>query len=385
MKRKKVKMGIETVAYRYSYLLAFVLAFVVYFGRRYVPVAWFVMGNWSSIGLSLAVALWNIRRKGLGLVACLGFAAAAGLYWLLPPALWRGPASFSLMHFFLLGPAIDQNDTGFIRRLFYIKLLLGMGIALAYIWGYLPDITGYNYQKELTLHSYGFMHPNSLSMYFASVLMDYYLMKKTSVSVMEWLATAVISILIFMSTDSRLGAVISLVVLAAAAAKPYLTSRTLPSWLLVIGIASCFTVGILLSHFYQEGDPFFDYMNVLFTKRPGNANTYIRHYGYRMWPDHFPYLYFKSGRLRHNENFYVDALLRFGTVAYSFFPVVLLVQLFRKRFTIYTAIFIWLAFATAMIEDYGMSLLICSALLFNYWQTSKPAPLLSREEERELL
>lgn len=367
MKRKKVVTDREGVAYQYSYFVAFVVAFVVYFGRRYVSKTFLPLGHWTSVGLSLSIAVWNIRRKGWSKLGLLGMAAAMGLSWLLPSPLLYKTVAFSLVSFFLLGPAVDTTDKDFMRRLFYVKLFLGLGIGLAYAWGYLPDVTGYNYQKELTLHSYGFMHPNSLSMYFTSVLMDYYLMKEKETTFIEWITTAALCLFVYMSTDSRLGVVISLAVLVAAAGRTWFKRITVPSWLLLVGIGSCFAVGILLSHFYEEGVPFFDYMNVLFTKRPGNANTYIKEYGYRMWPEHFPYLYFESGRLRHNENFYVDTLLRFGTILYSFFPVVLLVQLWKKRFNFYVAIFIWLAFATAMIEEYGVSLLMCSALLFEYW------------------
>lgn len=367
MKRKKVVTDREGVAYRYSYFVTFVVAFVVYFGRRYVPAAVIPVGHWVSMGMSLGMAVWNMRRKGLSYLALLGLAAALGFFWLLPSTLFYGAVALPLISFFLLGPAVDTTDKDFIQGLFYVKLFLGLVIGLAYVWGYLPDVTGYNYQKELTLHSYGFMHPNSLSMYFTSVLMDYYLMKKKEVSFIEWVTTATICLLVFMSTDSRLGVVISLVVLAVAAGKSQLEAVTVPSWLVLLGLASCFVFGTLLSHFYQEGVPFFDYMNSLFTNRPGNANTYIKEYGYRLWPYDVPGLYFESGRMRHNENFYVDSLLRFGAVLYSFFPIMLVAQLWRKKFSLYVSCFIWLAFATAMIEDYGVNLLMCSALLFEYW------------------
>ncbi|WP_205017551.1 hypothetical protein [Streptococcus saliviloxodontae] len=351
--------------------MAFLVAFAVYFLKRYLPnenvSTYFIL----SITMSSLVFAWDIYRRGWNRETVLAIIAAVAYVIILPVHYYTRDSisTFSVLSFFFLSVAVDQEDRHLVQVVFYTKLLLGIAVLTLFDLGIFQDFLTYRSGEveEKVRHSFGFGHPNSLGMYMVVLLMDYFLMmRKEKVSFLAYLMGFGFSLLIFAASDSKLSLMVGLLVLGISLLKQRLNRIVIKGQLLFSGIMIAYLLGILLSFSYQENIPFFTSLNALFTGRLKYAHQYMVTYGLHLFSNDYPSLY-SYGVMLANENFYVDSLLRNGLVLYLFYPFMMWLQIERKQFSLYYVCLTMLCFFLAMVEDYGASVLMMTPLLFNYF------------------
>lgn len=355
--------------YQCFYTIALITVVYTYFFKRYMVDDTYVELTLFSLLLSLVTFIWHLylhkwSRESLFAVV------AVGICLILLPSdfyLIDFAPDFSLLSFFLLSVSVDPKQSNLVTIIFYAKILLAIGVLLFYISGKIPDVTLYRPAKHLVRHSYGFMHPNSLSMFIVSLFYDFSLMRKKVVPLSELLWLIVLGLLVFSITDSRTGLLIFAVILLTSLFKKQLLAYKISGKFVFQSIVTVFVLGTLLSYFYQPKSSVFDFLNSIFSGRLRNAHAYIKAYGFKFLPRRVPDLHYANGARIFNENYYVDSLMRQGILVYLLFPIMIGLQTLKKRFTLYHFILILSAFLIAMIEDYGVSLGICTILLFNYF------------------
>ncbi len=350
-----------------AYTLAFVVALVVSFASpRYLTVEISHPLWWLSISLSGLVFVWSgFRHHWPRLHVLTLFVTLLSLI-----LLWRDPSA-TMATFFLLSVAVDRTDKQLIRRIFAAKLILACFIFYCYLKGYLPDgQTPQVAEIEKFRYSYGFGHPNSLAMFMLSLGIDYVLMAKKGRSLIEILGLALWACLIYAVTDSQVVFYSFVVLTLAYLFKPLLSRHYVRGTIVVSMIAVIFICGVTFSYWYNPQHPLLSIFDRLFTGRLANAHLYLESTPIGLFPQGVPWLYYPSGVPISNENFYVDALLHNGLIAYLLFPFIIAVEIIRKRFSYYHLIFILLAFGIAVIENYGVNITMMSILIFPYFAQS---------------
>ncbi|EHJ52380.1 hypothetical protein [Streptococcus macacae] len=359
--------------YRYFYTLAVIVAIYTYFFKRYIPGDSYQLYTIFSLCLSLLAFIWHTYLTKLTLKKAYAIFASLVFIILMPSSFYLldHSSDFSILSFFLLSVSIDPKQTDLIRFLFYAKFFLAIGVLFFYVRGQLPDVTSYRASLHLVRHSYGFMHPNSLSMFAASLLYDFSLMKEKSTNLLETLSMILFSLLIYSITDSRTGLMAFILVIFCSVFKTQLLKVELSGDVLFVDIIIIFIVGTALSYFYKAGSPLSSVLNKAFTGRLSNAHRYLLKYSFSLTPRKIPDLHYADGSRIFNENFYVDSLMRQGLFVYLLFPIMIGFQLMKKNITLYHFILILATFMTAMMEDYGVSFCISSIMLFDYFSISR--------------
>ncbi|MBM7643172.1 O-antigen ligase family protein [Streptococcus loxodontisalivarius] len=264
---------------------------------------------------------------------------------------------------------MDKKDKQFLKTVFLTRLLLALSVLGLFDFGFFQDFLMQRGDK--VRHSFGFGHPNSLGMYLVVLFIDYFLMiGQKNVSKLTYLVCLGISLLVFAATDSRLGFLASLLVLLVGAFKERLTKYQIKGILLWLGIVLLYLLGIFLSYSYKENSDFYQNLNTLFSNRLLNAYNYIQAYGFHLWPNDYPPLYYGQTMV-YNENFYIDTLLKNGLLLYLLYPILMFMQLKNKVVNLYPACLMLLCFLFAMVEDYEASVLMATPLLFNYFAEEK--------------
>lgn len=370
--KKTLDIGRFDTYYHIAYGLAFLVAVYSYFIRRYFSSDQYEQLALYSLYFSGIVFVWGavIRWTWDKLFS---LAAVALFIYLIPREnyLTYSTTDFSILSFFLLSGAVDPRQSKLMDMIFYGKMFLAIGVLAFYVAGKIPDLTVLRSGKELVRHSYGFMHPNSLSMFMVSLFYDFSLMSKKSMRRADILWVILLGLFTYAATHSRTGFIIFIVIVIASFFKDLLSKWTLPGWVVFSGIVGIFTMGTYISVFYKENSPTYNFLNTIFTRRPLNGHTYIEAYGFSTLPREIPALHYDNGQVMYNDSFYVDALLRQGLFAYLLFPITIGIQMFTKRYSLYHSILLLLTFATALMEQYGASICICSILLVNYFGQSK--------------
>lgn len=386
MRNRRSKRGLTVEPgmgkiYQLAYCLALVLAFVTYFVRRFLPDSQFFYLTTISLGVSGAVFLVSLFLRGWSLQSLVACGASLVFLFLMPYRFYTlsSLADFSVISFFFLSTAVDRQDKKLFERIFLVKLLVGAVVLALYNLKVLPDVMTTRVQdgQELIRHSYGFMHPNSLGMYLLSLMMDVALLEKKR-SLTEFLILLTSLLLVYAVTDSRMAFLIAAGILLLLLFKPLL-SRIEVGGNLVIGLmVLVLFVGISLSIFYQPDRAVLESINIALSNRLKGAHQYIQVYGFSWEPRLIHVLQWGNGTIVHNENFYIDSLLRQGFIVFALYPLVMVSQLFKKRFSLYYVALFSFCLLGAMVEDYGASLLICSPLLIGYFvqdtRKSRPAP-----------
>ncbi|MGT2948779.1 hypothetical protein [Streptococcus devriesei] len=359
----------NTKVYQCFYTIALIAVVYTYSFKRYMVDDIYVELTLFSLLLSLVTFIWHLYLHKWSKGSLFAVTAVGICLVLLPSEFYLidFAPDFSLLSFFLLSVSVDPKQPNLVTIVFYAKILLAIGVLLFYINGKIPDATLYRPAKHLLRHSYGFMHPNSLSMFVMSLFYDFSLMRKKTVPLSEVLWLIMLGLLVYSITDSRTGLLIFTVILVTSLLKKQLLRYKVSGKLVFQSILAVFVLGTLLSYFYQPESSVFHSLNSMFSGRLRNAHAYIKAYGFRLLPRRVPDLHYANGARIFNENYYVDSLMRQGILVYLLFPVMIGLQTLKKRFTLYHFIFILSAFLTAMIEDYGVSLGICTILLFNYF------------------
>lgn len=355
--------------YQFFYSIAFIVAVYTYFLKRFMTDATYIHLTIVSLLLSLAVFIWHIYLKRWSDEVLFAITAILIFVVLMPHKFYMiyFLPDFSLLSFLLLSVSVDPKQSNLMRTIFYAKIFLAITVLLFYIMGKVPDVTLWRDSKQLVRHSYGFLHPNSLSMFMMSIMCDFSLMKKKALAVSELLWITLVSLLVYAITDSRTGLFTFIIILACSFFKKTLLTYEVSGKVVFRSILAIFLLGIMLSLLYQSDSPFFEFLNKIFTGRLDNAHAYIEKYGFRLLPRRVPFLYHEDGGRIFNENFYVDSLLRQGLWVYILFPIMIGFQTVNKRFTLYHFILMLSTFLIASMEDYGASICMSSILLFNYF------------------
>ncbi|WP_066915199.1 hypothetical protein [Streptococcus sp. DD12] len=363
-----------------TYTLAFVLAMVMSFiSPRYLPWEFKNPLWWTSIGLSGFVFVWSGYRHQWPRLHKI----ALGVTLLSLLLLWREPSA-SMATFFLLSVAVDRTDRQLIRRFFTAKLVIACLVFFFYLKGYLPDgQTPQVGEMDKFRYSYGFGPPNSLAMFMLSLAIDYILMAKKGRSLLEILVLALWACLIYAVTDSQIVFYSFVVITLAYLFKPFLSQYFVRGSVILSIVAVIFICGVTFSYWFQPQHPLLVFVNRIVTGRLANAHQYLEVTPIGLFPQNVPWLSYPDGVLITNENFYVDALLRNGLIAYLLFPLMIAAEVIRKRFSYFHMIFILLAFGIAMIESYGVDITMMSILLFPYFaQPLASEPNQTPAEER---
>lgn len=158
-------------------MLYFIFSVVL---KRYpFPQQVFLFMSSLSIMGGFAIYLWNFRRTGFSLEKILAGILLSHLWFSCPIRLsWYNNRWFKHDCLLLLSVSVDKDDDNLITALFYFKLVVAMMVLLAYNGHLIHDVSGIRSHTEIVRHSYGFMHPNSLGMFFITLIYDFSLLRK---------------------------------------------------------------------------------------------------------------------------------------------------------------------------------------------------------------
>lgn len=290
---------------------------------------------------------------------------------LLPPSGYLDTAidDLSMIVFFLLSVSVDKDDDNLITALFYFKLVVAIMVLLAYNGHLIHDVSGIRPHTEIVRHSYGFMHPNSLGMFFITLIYDFSLLRKPY-RFDGGIIMLLTALLVFSVTDSRTSFFIALGIILCYFLKPILSKIKVSGYVIMPFVIGMFALGLALPRYFTPDNPIFVTLNHLFTGRTGIGHAYLEQFGLNWMPRNIPTFTEINGVPMYDDSFYVDALLRQGIILFCMYPIFLLVQLKGKKFTLFHTLLFLLTFFIGTMEHYGASVEICTILLLNYFAVS---------------
>lgn len=290
---------------------------------------------------------------------------------LLPPSGYLDTAidDLSMIVFFLLSVSVDKDDDNLITALFYFKLVVAIMVLLAYNGHLIHDVSGIRPHTEIVRHSYGFMHPNSLGMFFITLIYDFSLLRKPY-RFDGGIIMLLTALLVFSVTDSRTSFFIALGIILCYFLKPILSKIKVSGYVIMPFVIGMFALGLALPRYFTPDNPIFVTLNHLFTGRTGIGHAYLEQFGLNWMPRNIPTFTEINGVPMYDDSFYVDALLRQGIILFCMYPIFLLVQLKAKKFTLFHTLLFLLTFFIGTMEHYGASVEICTILLLNYFAVS---------------
>lgn len=290
---------------------------------------------------------------------------------LLPPSGYLDTAidDLSMIVFFLLSVSVDKDDDNLITALFYFKLVVAIMVLLAYNGHLIHDVSGIRPHTEIVRHSYGFMHPNSLGMFFITLIYDFSLLRKPY-RFDGGIIMLLTALLVFSVTDPRTSFFIALGIILCYFLKPILSKIKVSGYVIMPFVIGMFALGLALPRYFTPDNPIFVTLNYLFTGRTGIGHAYLEQFGLNWMPRNIPTFTEINGVPMYDDSFYVDALLRQGIILFCMYPIFLLVQLKGKKFTLFHTLLFLLTFFIGTMEHYGASVEICTILLLNYFAVS---------------
>lgn len=290
---------------------------------------------------------------------------------LLPPSGYLDTAidDLSMIVFFLLSVSVDKDDDNLITALFYFKLVVAIMVLLAYNGHLIHDVSGIRPHTEIVRHSYGFMHPNSLGMFFITLIYDFSLLRKPY-RFDGGIIMLLTALLVFSVTNSRTSFFIALGIILCYFLKPILSKIKVSGYVIMPFVIGMFALGLALPRYFTPDNPIFVTLNHLFTGRTGIGHAYLEQFGLNWMPRNIPTFTEINGVPMYDDSFYVDALLRQGIILFCMYPIFLLVQLKGKKFTLFHTLLFLLTFFIGTMEHYGASVEICTILLLNYFAVS---------------
>lgn len=290
---------------------------------------------------------------------------------LLPPSGYLDTAidDLSMIVFFLLSVSVDKDDDNLITALFYFKLVVAIMVLLAYNGHLIHDVSGIRPHTEIVRHSYGFMHPNSLGLFFITLIYDFSLLRKPY-RFDGGIIMLLTALLVFSVTDSRTSFFIALGIILCYFLKPILSKIKVSGYVIMPFVIGMFALGLALPRYFTPDNPIFVTLNHLFTGRTGIGHAYLEQFGLNWMPRNIPTFTEINGVPMYDDSFYVDALLRQGIILFCMYPIFLLVQLKGKKFTLFHTLLFLLTFFIGTMEHYGASVEICTILLLNYFAVS---------------
>ncbi len=290
---------------------------------------------------------------------------------LLPPSGYLDTAidDLSMIVFFLLSVSVDKDDDNLITALFYFKLVVAIMVLLAYNGHLIHDVSGIRPHTEIVRHSYGFMHPNSLGMFFITLIYDFSLLRKPY-RFDGGIIMLLTALLVFSVMDSRTSFFIALGIILCYFLKPILSKIKVSGYVIMPFVIGMFAPGLALPRYFTPDNPIFVTLNHLFTGRTGIGHAYLEQFGLNWMPRNIPTFTEINGVPMYDDSFYVDALLRQGIILFCMYPIFLLVQLKGKKFTLFHTLLFLLTFFIGTMEHYGASVEICTILLLNYFAVS---------------
>lgn len=362
----------KKTGYQFAYLFSFVAVCVAYFFRRYEFSSNFHI-NLSLVAIvsSFIIYLWHIKRSGwssetllAGLSACIFLIALPFETYAL-----SSTTDFSMIAFFLLSTSVDKTDSRLLERLFYFKLLGATIVLFFYCAHLLPDVVMVRPDSDMVRHSYGFMHPNSFGMYMTSIAFDFVLMNQKW-QLKKLIPLLFLSFLTYSITNSRTSLLILLFTIFCYLMKPILVKWTVDSKILILMVGLSFIVGIMLPYFYKMDNSIYDLLNRLLSRRLEIGHLYFERFGFSLFPRDIGIVNEFNGRYLYNDSFYVDSILHQGILLFLLYPILIYVQLFRKRMNLFYAALFLSTFLISMLEGHGASICTCSILLIPYFTTN---------------
>ena len=290
---------------------------------------------------------------------------------LLPPSGYLDTAidDLSMIVFFLLSVSVDKDDDNLITALFYFKLVVAIMVLLAYNGHLIHDVSGIRPHTEIVRHSYGFMHPNSLGLFFITLIYDFSLLRKPY-RFDGGIIMLLTALLVFSVTDSRTSFFIALGIILCYFLKPILSKIKVSGYVIMPFVIGMFALGLALPRYFTPDNPIFVTLNYLFTGRTGIGHAYLEQFGLNWMPRNIPTFTEINGVPMYDDSFYVDVLLRQRIILFCMYPIFLLVQLKGKKFTLFHTLLFLLTFFIGTMEHYGASVEICTILLLNYFAVS---------------
>lgn len=368
----RTETGDSLLIYRALYFLEFCVLFLAWFLKRYpLPPAISLFLPSLAITGGWAIYLWNLRRTGLSIEKVLAGIFALAFMLLLPTIGYLDTSidDLSMIVFFLLSVSVDREDDNLVAALFYFKILVAILVLFAYNSHIISDMTMYRPSKDLIRHSYGFMHPNSLGMFFITLIYDFSLLRKPyrfDGGIIMLLA----ALLVFSVTDSRTSFFIALGIILCYFLKPILSKVKVSGYLIMPIVIGMFGLGLALPRYYTPDNPVFVTLNHLFTGCTSIGHAYLEQFGLNWLPRNIPIFTEINGSMMYDDSFYVDSLLRQGIILFCMYPLLLMIQLKGKKFTLFHSLLFLLTFFINTMEHYGASIEICSILLLNYFAVS---------------
>lgn len=362
----------KKTGYQFAYLFSFFIVCIAYFLKRYEFSSNFHLHlSLVAIVSSFIIYLWHIKRSGWSLETVLAGLSACIFLIALPFETYTlsSTTDFSMIAFFLLSTSVDKTDSRLLERLFYFKLLGATIVLFFYCASLLPDVVMVRPDSDLMRHSYGFMHPNSFGMYMTSIVFDFVLMNQ------KWQLKKVVpllflSFLTYSVSNSRTSLLILLFTIFCYLLKPILVKRQVSSNGLILMVGLLFTVGIMLPYFYKMDNSVYDLLNRLLSRRLEIGHLYFERFGFSLFPRDIAIVNEFNGRYLYNDSFYVDAILHQGILLFLLYPILIYVQLFRKRMNLFHVALFLSTFLISMLEGHGASICICSILLIPYFSTN---------------
>lgn len=365
----KEKIKIKNT-YHLVYLFSLLLTYLAFFLKRYngllnTKFLWIlsiaaIMASVSTFVWSIKKFGWTSRRSVIGL-----FGLMFLIFIPLRTYIINAPLDLTLVNFFFLSVSIDKEDEFFVNRIFYIKLIGFILILLAYNKHIIPDMI-MNRDGGIIRHSYGFMHPNSFGMYVLSLINDFILIKQRR-KFSHVLFLLSVNLLTYAITDSRTTFFAILVLTFAYCFKPTLEKYFVSYvWLIPLVLLSM-SVGFLLPYYYSEQSHIYAILNKLFSGRLMIGHEYYNRFGMKWYPRDIAIVNDFHGISFYNDSFYIDSLMRHGVIIATFYPLAIIVNLFKKKLSIFHSILFLSTFWICMMEGYGASVFVFTILLVDYF------------------
>ena len=97
------------------------------------------------------------------------------------------------------------------------------------------------------------------------------------------------------------------------------------------------------------------------------GHEYYNRFGVKWYPRDIAIVNDFHGISFYNDSFYIDSLMRHGVIIATFYPLAIIVNLFKKKLSIFHSILFLSTFWICMMEGYGASIFVFTILLVDYF------------------
>lgn len=288
-------------------------------------------------------------------------------------------STFSIDYILILFLAVNYlfsyKDKKIIKNILDIKIIfVVLAVILSHL-GILNDIQ--NVKLDGIGHSYGFIHANSLAMFFLAIVIDITILSKRNLKNSIFLF--IIVFLQYKITLSRTSLLISLSALVVFLGKPYLTKKYLKESYKYLSIIGIWILGILLPYIYNGENALLSKLSDLLSGRLYLGNYYIQHYPLSWFPQVFnrlQYSRFWDYIEYYNDNFYLDFLLKNGVLLSLLLAILILFLLKNIKLSVFHGILLIGCFLFLFIENQGINPFLMTPFIFEFIADNNKGELL---------